>query len=114
MSVCLKSTLYQKEFDMEKNIKRIADHYGLKKQQRQLSEECAELIQATSKYMRYLENSCALSNAWEYITNIVGEVADVEIMLEQIKYLLNIDKEAVEKIKQSKLERQLARIKKER
>ena len=38
-------------------VKKIADHYGLSKQQRQLSEECAELIQASSKYMRYKEVS---------------------------------------------------------
>ena len=38
---------------MQDKIKRIANHYGLAKQQRQLAEECGELIQATSKYMRF-------------------------------------------------------------
>ena len=38
---------------MKDKISIIADHYGFPKQSRQLSEECAELIQAVSKYYRF-------------------------------------------------------------
>lgn len=98
---------------MQEKIKRIANHYGLAKQSRQLAEECAELIQATSKYMRFQENSHALTVDWSYLQNICEEIADVEVMLEQIKYLLHINPEAIVEIKKNKIDRQLERIKKE-
>lgn len=98
---------------MQDKIKRIANHYGLAKQSRQLSEECAELIQATSKYMRFQETSYASTVDWKYIESVCEEIADVEIMLEQIKYLLHINPDAIETIKGNKIARQLERIKKE-
>lgn len=72
------------------NIKN-AEHYGYEAQSNQLVEECAELIQAVSKYRRArgtgqetpLKEQVALDN-------LIEEIADVEIMLEQIKYLLKI------------------------
>ena len=96
---------------MKEKIKRIANHYGLAKQQRQLAEECAELIQATSKYMRFQEESYALTVDWTYLQNVIEEIADVEIMLEQMKVLLNLSDETVEGVKNIKVNRELARIK---
>lgn len=98
---------------MKDKVKRIADHYGLVKQTRQLSEECAELIQATSKYMRYQETSYASTVDWKYLQNVCEEIADVEVMLEQIKYLLHINPNAIDEIKKKKIHRQLERIEKE-
>lgn len=98
---------------MKDKIKRIANHYGLAKQQRQLAEECGELIQATSKYMRFLEQSYALTVDWTYLQNVIEEIADVEVMLDEIKHLLNINPDAIEQIKANKVERQLERIEKE-
>lgn len=98
---------------MKDKIKRIANHYGLAKQQRQLAEECGELIQATSKYMRFQEESYALTVDWTYLQNVIEEIADVEVMLNEIKHLLNISDEAIEAIKESKVNRQLERIEKE-
>lgn len=98
---------------MTKKIKKIADYYKLEKQSRQLSEECAELIQATSKYMRYQESSYASTVDWKYLQDICEEIADVEVMLAQIKYLLNINPKAIEEIKKKKIDRQLERIEKE-
>ena len=98
---------------MQDKIKKIANYYGLSKQIRQLSEECAELIQATSKYMRYQETSYAATVDWKYLQNVCEEIADVEVMLEQIKYLLHINPKAVEAIKGRKVNRQLERIEKE-
>ena len=97
---------------MLEKIKKIANHYGLAKQQRQLAEECAELIQATSKYMRFQEESYALTVDWTYLQNVIEEIADVEVMLDEIKYLLHINSEAVEQIKIKKIDRQLERIQK--
>ena len=98
---------------MKDKIKRIANHYGLAKQQRQLAEECGELIQATSKYMRFQEESYALTVDWTYLQNVIEEIADVEVMLDEMKYLLNINPKAIEEIKKNKIARQLERIERE-
>lgn len=105
---------------MEDKIKKIADHYGFAKQSRQLNEECAELIQAVNKYYRFHEglvinddNLTCISDNNMLIQNIVEEIADVEIMLNQMKYLLNINPQAVEQIKVKKIDRQFIRIEKE-
>ena len=99
---------------MKNKIKRIANHYGLAKQQRQLAEECGELIQATSKYMRFQEESYALTVDWTYLQNVIEEIADVEVMLDEMKHLLNINPEAIEAIKEKKVNRQLEIIEKGR
>ena len=83
------------------NLKYIADHYGRKPQLEMLQEECAELIQAVSKY-----------NRGKSFDNIAEEIADVEIMIEQIKYLFLCGNE-VEQIKVEKIARQIKRIESE-
>lgn len=59
-------------------------------------EECAELIQAISKSLRGKKN------------NLEEEIADVEIMLEQLKLMCN--EKLVEEIKESKLQRLKQRL----
>lgn len=99
-------------------IKKIANKYGYAKQSRQLSEECAELIQAVNKYHRFRESKttrdeilASTNDSNMLIQNIVEEIADVEIMLEQIKVLLNLNNDAIKAIKVKKIDRQLERIK---
>lgn len=100
---------------MTDKLKKIAGFYKFENQSRQLSEECAELIQAVNKYQRYSSRCSAEPSEydWKYYQNIVEEIADVEVMLEQIKILLNINNAAVEEIKRNKVDRQLERIRKE-
>ena len=95
---------------MENKLKTIADFYTLETQSRQLNEELAELIQANSKYLRYSDSDVE----WQYLQNICEEVADVQIMIEQMLYLLDIDTQAIEEIKMKKIDRQLERIKVEK
>lgn len=90
---------------MQKEIKQIANHYGYLSQKNMLIEELAELIQALNKYERYEHRE-------GFLANLIEEVADVEVMLEQVKYLLGI-KERVAKVKFYKIKRQLGRINKE-
>jgi NTP pyrophosphatase (non-canonical NTP hydrolase) len=66
--------------------------YGEKAQEEVAIEECAELIQAISHKHRGREH------------NISEEIADVEIMLEQLKIINNCASE-VEYIKQQKINR---------
>ena len=91
---------------MDNRVFTIADHYGLESQLNILQEELAELIQAVSKYRRGDP------------AHIIEEIADVEIMLDQVVYLL--DKTTSVDIEQfiglhieKKLRRQLKRIKEE-
>lgn len=93
---------------MDNRVFTIADHYGLESQLNILQEELAELIQAVSKYRRGDPS------------HIIEEIADVEIMLDQVKYLLGnpaiprvLIYESIQSIKEDKIKRQLKRIKEE-
>lgn len=80
--------------EIEQNIQKIADYYGLDNQLNKTIEECAELIQALVKL--------------ESRENTIEEIADVQIMLKQMLYLLDCEKE-VEKVMEYKINRQLER-----
>ncbi len=77
-------------------IEQAADTYGRLPQMDMAMEECAELIQAVAKVKRR-PGSITFNNLYE-------EMADVEIMIAQLKYLFACDAE-VEKKKQFKLRR---------
>lgn len=81
----------------------ILAHYGLDKQINQLSEECAELIIALNKWRR------APDDKKPDLTTIAEEIADVQIMLEQMEAAFNIEY-LVMMLKEQKLERTLKRL----
>ena len=76
----------------------IATHYGKEHQLEKCKEELNELIEA-------LDGSSD--------THLAEEIADVEIMISQIKYLRNISTEQVDVVKKYKIQRQLRRIENE-
>lgn len=78
-----KSKIYQKAIEK----------WGAGAQMGMAQEEAAELIQAISKIFRNGDEG----------SNIEEEVADMEIMLEQLRIML--DEEKIEKEKQRKLDR---------
>ena len=88
---------------MKDKIQTIADHYGIKKQLRQLAEECSELAVEASH-----------SAKKGTTVKIIEEIADVQIMIEQIIYLAKIDKCDIEDCINYKLDRQIKRIKEEK
>lgn len=91
-----------------KKILDIACHYGSAEQSRQCIEECAELIQALNKWHRCQNaGNAARSNA--AVVHIAEEIADVEIMLEQLTFLFGCQ-EAVDRNIDYKLNRQIIRI----
>ena len=90
---------------MDEQLKQIADHYGEKTQLDQLIEESAELIVATRKFIR--KPSIAT------ISDVAEEIADVEIMIEQIKYLAGIRYDVEQYYKPAKIEQTLKRIERE-
>ena len=78
----------------------VADHFGYEIQSDQLVEECAELIQAVNKYRRARGIGQATTISKEVaLANLIEEIADVESMLEQMKHLLKIPQEKIERIK---------------
>ena len=91
--------------DWEKQNIENAEHYGYDAQREVLYEEMAELTQALSKYKR--------KNTNKNFDNIIEEIADVEVMLHQIKHLLGINPKYVEQIKIEKVNRTKERIAKE-
>ena len=75
------------------------DTYGLEAQLIVAIEECSELQKELTKYLRGKGSR----------KNIAEEVADVEIMIEQIRYFfdLGISVEMVKKIKLERLEKRV-------
>ena len=86
---------------MNEDFKKIADHYGLRRQLWQSVEEMAELTQVICKTGRYDMDTVR--------DHLVEEVADVSIMIDQIVYLLGDN--MIAKIREEKINRQLERIK---
>lgn len=82
---------------INEDLKYIADHYGLEHQLGKCEEELNELIEAIDS----LDEKA-----------IVEEIADVEIMTEQLKYLMRTEP-SVEIYKDYKIARQLRRISRE-
>lgn len=92
----------------------IFEHYGIIKQKRQLIEECAELIQAITKLERAGEVGDSVE-IYKATLNLREEIADVEIMLEQIKGAPEVYCQwSYQKIIDYKLDRQLGRIQEEK
>lgn len=78
------------------------EKYGKEPQCRQLMEECAELIKATNKMLRYADRPAEP----EYYANLIEEIADVEIMLYQLKVMFNVSDDEVFKVKIQKAKRE--------
>lgn len=94
----------------KKEIYKQAEQFGLENRMLQCTEECGELIQALSKYRRVSRNdkTCTTSS-YETINSVLEEIADVEITLTQLKYLL-CKTEVVEHIKAKKIKRTKQRL----
>ena len=98
---------------MEKKCMEIARFYGFDAQTNQLIEECAELIQAINKYKRQFLRGQPVRESGDGKTPrdmIVEEIADVEVMLCQIKQLFGIMELEVEDVAERKIERTMMRM----
>lgn len=90
----------------EQIFKQSIEIYGKEAQSRQAMEECAELIQAVNKMLRYEDRPAEP----EYYANLVEEIADVEIMLYQLKVMFNVSDDEVFKVKIQKTKREQERL----
>lgn len=92
---------------IEKIFKKSIEIYGKEAQSRQAMEECAELIQAVNKMLRYEDRPAEP----EYYANLIEEIADVEIMLFQLKEMFYINETEVYEWKEKKAKREKERFK---
>lgn len=81
-------------------LQKAIETYGINIQLDILQEECAELIQAVSKYKRYGKED-----------GLFEEMADVLIMIEQMQIFFGNDE--VERQRQKKIERLAERLEKQ-
>ena len=102
--------------ETKQKIQKISSHYGYEPQSRQCIEEMAELTQAINKFWRKqlkcgeVEFSKSIPISLEHM-NLKEEIADVYIMLQQMMYLLGIER--IDKAVNEKLDRQMERIERE-
>lgn len=95
----------------EQKILYIAVHYGYKRQSRQLIEAMAKLTVAINAAWRETFDKVDELPNMEDEECIEEEIASVEIMLAQLKYLLGIGEDEFSDIMQSKLDEQIKEIK---
>ena len=99
-----------KQIQIDKCIIEQAEQFGLENRMIQCTEEAGELIQALCKYQRIQQGDKTCQTDMihaEYM--IAEEIADVELLLEQIKYLLGNEREVRER-KLYKLDRTEQRL----
>lgn len=85
--------------EQKQQCKQIFEHYGTEKQLEKLKEELNELYEAVTEYQA--------NKSEANLTHLIEEMADVEIMLRQIK---SVASDKVDEFVQYKLNRQLRRI----
>ena len=85
---------------------------GEENQMRQTQEELAELIVAINKYERAIKNDGYPSYIDYARKEVIEEMADVLIMFDAVKKILNIQDEELEHFRTFKLNRLLNRLKK--
>lgn len=94
---------------MEKELLKIIEHFGINNQQRKLQEEVFELNEAiiefeNDEYTYYPEVEKS------HKKHISEEIADIEVILLQIKELYHIDGNEILKTMKNKIKRTLDRI----
>ncbi len=95
---------------IENKLKNVADFYGQESQLNQTVEECGELVQTIAKYNRAAgrgyDTNVTLEEAKEHL---IEELADVQMMVCQMVYLLHCERTILDKINE-KADRQIERM----
>ena len=96
----------------KRDIIKLAKKFGIENRIDQTQEECAELIQALSKYKRTVvkkDKTCSVDEL-KARNMVTEEIADIEICLMQMKKLLSISDMELEGIKSVKITRTKKRM----
>ena len=91
-----------KDYKLRLGERAILKRYGITEQVAKLKEECRELIEAADGYI----------NGTDSKAHFLEEMADVEVMLDQMKLHFNAQ-DKVDEIKRFKVKRQLGRMERE-
>lgn len=91
-----------KDYKLRLGERAILKHYGITEQVSKLKEECRELIEAADGYI----------NGTDSKAHFLEEIADVEVMIEQMIMHFNAQ-DKVDEIKRFKVKRQLGRMERE-
>ena len=91
-----------KDYKLRLGERAILNHYGITEQVSKLKEECRELIEAADGYI----------NGTDSKAHFLEEMADVEVMLDQMKLHFNAQ-DKVDEIKRFKVKRQLGIMERE-
>lgn len=89
--------------DMHSKLLYLINTYGTKHQQDIAIEEMSELQKAIIK--------CRRNPSKETFNNVVEEIADVQVMLEQLKLIYSC-RSTIEKLMEAKVDRQIERVRK--
>lgn len=92
--------------DEIQKLKFVADHYGERSQLQQTQEELRELNDAIVFYLCGQRYGITI----EAREKIIEEIADVENMIFQVKYLLGLDSTEINQVATAKMDRQIWRI----
>ena len=92
--------------ELETVYKRAVDVWGVDKQIDMAIEEMSELTKALLKVRRSVNKDA--NTQTETNNNVCEEIADVENMINQMRYIFN--SETIDKYKEDKLERTLEKI----
>ena len=92
---------------MKEDLLKIINHYGINHQLKYIHSEYFELDEAIIKYYDVEELGFTTGN-------IIGEIADIMVMLKQFQYYYGIEDEKIEDTMKYKIKRQLERIDKEK
>ena len=93
---------------MKEDLLKIITHYGLENQKRKFVEEVYELLDALAE-LNY--NSMHFSNNLQrMIEHLTEEIADVQVVLEQIKLYWSIDPDDIKRVMDYKINRTLGGI----
>lgn len=100
---------------MREKLENIICHYGINHQQKKLEEEVFELQEAITIYQKDIEEGdpnsiITLIMGENNLNHITEEMADVLVLIEQIRIFYGIDLEEVKKIGRKKIDRQISRI----
>jgi NTP pyrophosphatase (non-canonical NTP hydrolase) len=82
----------------------IINHFGVNRQSRQAMEECGELIQAINKMLRYPDDEVKR-------IELIEEIADVLIMIVQLKIIFDIEQSEIRRMMNYKKSRLVQRYK---
>lgn len=104
---------------MYNKLAKIIDHFGMKNQLKKFNEECYELIEAIREYEQEVyccDECCHHEGCHAFCTeevrrHIVEEVADVQVLLNQIKMFYIVREEDLIEEMEEKIDRTLNRIK---